>query len=99
MKVRAKWHVKDANGWHKPGEVFETNDDLGDAVDVLNEEPEPKQAPEDGQEPDPTPAGTPDDADEPEKEDEQAPAKAEETPAAEIAKPRSSTRRKVSKSK
>ena len=35
MKVKAKWSVKDATGWHDAGEVFETESDLGDAVEVL----------------------------------------------------------------
>lgn len=36
MLVKAKWNVKDATGWHKAGQVFETGEDLGDAVIVLN---------------------------------------------------------------
>ena len=35
MKVRARFNVKDAAGWHRPGDVFETDTDLGSAVDVL----------------------------------------------------------------
>lgn len=35
MLVKAKWNVKDGNGWHKHGEVFDTESDLGEAVDVL----------------------------------------------------------------
>ena len=60
MLVRAKWNVKDASGWHSVGTVFETEADLGDAVDVIGakkaeqpaetpeakpaEEPKPKAA-------------------------------------------------------
>jgi len=36
MKVKAKWNVKDGNGWHSAGEVFETESDLGDAVEILD---------------------------------------------------------------
>lgn len=36
MRVRAKWSVKDATGWHDAGDVFETESDLGDAVTVLD---------------------------------------------------------------
>lgn len=36
MLVKAKWNVKDASGWHDAGDVFETSDDLGDAVEVLD---------------------------------------------------------------
>lgn len=35
MKVRAKHNVRDASGWHLTGQVFETDADLGDAVEVL----------------------------------------------------------------
>ena len=45
MLVKAKMNVKDAAGWHRTGEVFNTDEDLGDAVEVL-EKPrrqEPKQ--------------------------------------------------------
>ena len=35
MLVKAKWNVKDSRGWHSAGEVFETEQDLGDAVEVL----------------------------------------------------------------
>lgn len=45
MLVKAKWSVKDGNGWHSAGEVFEATGDLGDAVEVLEKpkkaEPEP----------------------------------------------------------
>ena len=53
MKVKAKWSVKDATGWHDAGEVFETESDLGNAVEVLEAEkakpvkkPEPEKEPE-----------------------------------------------------
>ena len=50
MKVRAKWSVKDGNGWHDAGEVFEATCDLGDAVEVLEAPKKPapvkKEAPE-----------------------------------------------------
>lgn len=36
MLVKAKWSVKDATGWHDAGEVFLTEQDLGDAVEVLD---------------------------------------------------------------
>ena len=35
MLVKAKWHVADASGWHSAGEVFDTKEDLGNAVEVL----------------------------------------------------------------
>ena len=35
MLVKAKWNVKDATGWHSAGEVFDTENNLGDAVEVL----------------------------------------------------------------
>ena len=35
MKVRARNNVKDLNGWHMTGEVFETEEDLGNSVEVL----------------------------------------------------------------
>ena len=36
MLVKAKWSVKDATGWHDAGAVFQTESDLGDAVEVLD---------------------------------------------------------------
>lgn len=88
MKVKAKWNVKDETGWHRAGEVFETNLDLGDSVEVL-------EAPKD-EKVDTTaiifnamneiPAEAP--AEEPASESEPAPAKT-----------RSTTRRKVSTTK
>ena len=50
MKVRARWNVKDASGWHAVGEVFETEADLGSAVEVL-EEAKPEAKPEKPEEP------------------------------------------------
>lgn len=44
MLVKAKWNIKDAAGWHEAGEVFQTEEDLGNAVEVL--EAPKKQAPE-----------------------------------------------------
>ena len=45
MLVKAKWNVKDASGWHKAGEVFNTDADLGDAVEVLNAPKKAEQKP------------------------------------------------------
>ena len=73
MLVKAKWNIKDSSGWHTAGEVFNTESDLGEAVEVIGETEEPAK------EPDPV------------AEPEQEPA--EKT----TAKPRSSTRRRVSK--
>ena len=42
MLVKAQWNVKDATGWHEAGEVFNTESDLGNAVEVLDA---PKKAP------------------------------------------------------
>ena len=36
MLVKAKWSVKDETGWHDAGEVFHTESDLGNAVEVLD---------------------------------------------------------------
>ena len=47
MRVRAKWSIKDATGWHDAGTVFETESDLGDAVEVLEA---PKKQPAKAQE-------------------------------------------------
>ena len=56
MLVKAKWNVKDAAGWHSAGDVFNTESDLGNAVEVLDtpkkvqevvkEEPAPESKPE-----------------------------------------------------
>ncbi len=45
MLVKAKWNVKDSSGWHRAGEVFDTNDALGNAVELL-EAPRRVKAPE-----------------------------------------------------
>lgn len=45
MLVKAKWNVKDSSGWHSAGEVFDTNDALGNAVELL-EAPRRVKAPE-----------------------------------------------------
>lgn len=81
MKVRAKWNIKGSDGWHLAGEVFETMEDFGNAVEVLDA---PKKAPHKAPEPAPAPATTPETAQEPVKTEEPA----EETPK------RSSSRRK-----
>ena len=46
MLVKAKWNVKDAAGWHRAGDVWNTESDLGDAVEVLDapNKEEPKNA-------------------------------------------------------
>lgn len=36
MLVKAKWNVKDTAGWHEAGEVFQTESDLGEAVEILD---------------------------------------------------------------
>ena len=36
MLVKAKWNVKDGGGWHSAGDVWNTESDLGDAVEVLD---------------------------------------------------------------
>ncbi len=46
MLVKAKWNVKDAGGWHRPGDVFQTDGDLGEAVEVLDAPEQPSGAPE-----------------------------------------------------
>ena len=46
MLVKAKWTVKDASGWHDAGAVFETDSDLGDAVEVLSAPKKPAAKPE-----------------------------------------------------
>ena len=45
MLVKAKWNVKDAAGWHSSGDVFETDADLGDAVEVIAAETKKAEAP------------------------------------------------------
>lgn len=53
MLVKAKWNVKDAAGWHKAGDVFHTDQDLGDGVEVLDapKRPEPVKEPAPAAEP------------------------------------------------
>lgn len=48
MLVKAKWNVKDSSGWHNAGDVFETENDLGDAVEAFEapKKAEPKVEPE-----------------------------------------------------
>lgn len=76
MLVKAKWNVKDANGWHNGGDVFQTEDDLGNAVEVLDVPKATVKA----------------------SKIAEAVAEAEKTePVKEPAKPRSTSRRKVSK--
>ena len=53
MKVKALCTIKDENGWHNAGEVFETETDLGNLAEILDkpekaekaEEPQEEQAP------------------------------------------------------
>ena len=45
MLVKAKWNVKDAAGWHSVGEIFETSNNLGNAVEVIEPEKPKRQAP------------------------------------------------------
>ena len=80
MKVKAKWNVKDGNGWHSAGEVFETESNLCDAVEILDAPK--KQAPAKKAEP------------EKETVKEPEPEKASET-AEEPVKVRSAARRKT----
>ena len=88
MLVKAKWTVKDASGWHDAGQVFNTEDDLGDAVVVLGApKKEPAKA-EKKQEP----------VKEPEKEPQAKAAETEKEPEAVSEAPKSvSRRKKVSK--
>ena len=80
MKVKAKWNVKDGNGWHSAGEVFETESNLGDAVEILDAPK--KQVPAKKAEPEKEPIKEP--------EPEKAPETAEEP-----VKVRSAARRKT----
>lgn len=81
MLVKAKWNVKDTSGWHISGDVFQTEDDLGDAVECLEkpavkEQPKPvKEAP---------------------KAEPKAEAEAEVKAEAEPEKPKTTRRKKVS---
>ena len=45
MKVKAKWAIKVDGKWRKTGEVFQTEDAavLGNAVEILTENPVPEQ--------------------------------------------------------
>lgn len=43
MLVKAKWNVKDKNGWHKPGDVFITDEKDLDGVETL--EPDKREEP------------------------------------------------------
>ena len=47
MLVKAKWNVKDSSGWHRAGEVFDTKEELGEAVELLEaprrQKTEPKE--------------------------------------------------------
>ena len=74
MLVKAKWSVRDASGWHDAGEVFRTESDLGDAVEVLDA-PKKAEPVKQVEAPEPEPAK------EPEKEAEvaEAPVKARTT--------------------
>lgn len=87
MRVKAKWNVKGSDGWHLTGEIFETKEDFGNAVEVLDA---PKRAPKREAAPEKTP--------EPETE---KPAVTEETTAeplvAEVPKPRTPSRQKISR--
>lgn len=90
MLVKAKWNVKDASGWHSQGDVFRTEEDLGNAVERLDtKETKPvRKAPVKAAEP----------ASEPETEQTtEAVPEAAETAAEEPEKKTSSRRRKVSK--
>lgn len=82
MLVKAKWNVKDSAGWHRSGEVFNTKEDLGDAVEVLDvlKRQTPAKVPE-------VPKQDPVDS-EPAKEPEKAPEQATEK------EPEKKTRRK-----
>jgi hypothetical protein len=51
MLVKAKWNVKGSDGWHIGGEVFNTEEDFGDAVEVLDAPAVPKKEPEPVKEP------------------------------------------------
>lgn len=65
MLVKAKWNVKGSDGWHMTGEVFDTKEDFGDAVEVLDV---PKKTPK--AEPVKEPETVPETADEPKTEAE-----------------------------
>ena len=86
MRVKAKWNVKGSDGWHLTGEIFETKEDFGNAVEVLD-------APKRASKREATPVKAP----EPETE---KPAVTEETTAEPLVeeepKPRTPSRRKIS---
>ena len=47
MLVKARYNIKDSSGWHNTGDVFETEDNLGKAVEVLMDSAkEPESVPE-----------------------------------------------------
>ena len=46
MKVKALCMIKDENGTHEAGEIFETDANLGNLVEVLEDQPEPEAEPE-----------------------------------------------------
>lgn len=65
MLVKALCTIHDGNGWHNAGEIFETEDDLGDAVEAVKDEtvepetePEPEDEPEKEPEKEPRPKST-----------------------------------------
>lgn len=93
MLVKAKWNVKGLDGWHTAGEVFETDEDYGDAVDVIDGKPkrQPKKAPEKEpeQEPEQAPVTEPEAVQDVQPETEAQPS---EEPVAE-ARPKSGSRR------
>ena len=72
MLVKAKWNVKDASGWHSAGEVFNTNDALGDAVEIIEAPRRPKM-PE--KKPEEAPVKEPEKVTEQKTEPEKAPAR------------------------
>lgn len=72
MRVKAKWNVKGSDGWHMTGEIFETEEDYGDAVEVLDAKaPAQKQAEAPKKEPEKETKAKQEPAKEPEKEPEQ----------------------------
>ena len=79
MKVKAKRNVQDASGWHRPGDIFWTEENLGSAVEVLDapKQPAKVQAVAEEKTPEPEPVQ-----------------EVRTEPAAEERKPRASSRRK-----
>lgn len=98
MLVKAKWHVKDDFGWHEAGEVFDTTEDLGDAVEVLEKpapkKQEPAKEPEKAAEPVKEPEQEPETVPEEKPEEKSEPEEKAEKPAE---KPKNANRRRVSK--